>query len=116
VKVVNGDGLDMSLPVGALYFVRKATPEPDNGKATPGPDANLATVVNAFNSGKTDRPGLEVGGRVRIRSDRFGGKYNGRQGTIALEPRGFGVDVNIGEDKPVFFLKDELIPSEPMPG
>ncbi len=110
VKVVNGDGLDMSLPVGALYPARKATPEPDNGKANPSPGGALANVVNAFNGGKPGRPGLEIGGRVRIRSDRFQGKYNGREGTVEREPRGFGVDVNVGEDKPVFFLKDEISP------
>jgi hypothetical protein len=108
VKVVNGDGLDMSLPVGALYLTRKATPEPGNGKANPSPGEDLANVVNAFNGGKSGGSGLEAGDRVRIRSGRFGGKYEGREGTVAREPRGFGVDVNVGEDKPVFFLKDEI--------
>lgn len=108
VKVVNGDRMEMAFSVGALYLVRKATPEPDNGKANPAPDGNLATVVKAFGLETPKSSGLEVGAKVRIRSGRFQGKYDGREGTIATEPSGFGMEVEIGEEKTVFFLKDEI--------
>jgi hypothetical protein len=99
VKVVNEDNMEMAFSVGALYLVKKAESEPES---------NLATVTEAFSNGKTNQPGLEIGSQVLIRSTRHQGKYDGKEGVVATEPSTFGVKVDIGDESPVFFLKDEV--------
>jgi hypothetical protein len=99
VKVVNEDNMEMAFLVGTLYLVKKAESEPDR---------NLATVTEAFSNGKTNQQGLEIGSQVLIRSTRHQGKYNGKIGAIATEPSNLGLKVDMGDETPVFFLKDEV--------
>jgi hypothetical protein len=99
VKVVNEDNMEMAFLVGTLYLVKKAESEPES---------NLATVTEAFSNGKTNQQGLEIGSQVLIRSTRHQGKYNGKIGAIATEPSNLGLKVDMGDETPVFFLKDEV--------
>ncbi|GFE72074.1 hypothetical protein CFPU101_46840 [Chroococcus sp. FPU101] len=103
VKVLNEDEMEMAFSVGTLYLVKKHEfPSKDDTTLTP----------EILKNEQTDPPSLNIGSPVIIHSSRYQGLYEGKEGVIATEPSLFGVKVDLGVDKPIFFLKDEVFLSE----
>jgi hypothetical protein len=105
VKVINQDGMEMAFSVGTLYLVKKASAEVKGNGRT-------ATEIPLFSNGttqtKVEEKVITVGTPVIIHSSRYQGKYEGKQGVIAAEPSNYGVKVDVGEDKPIFFLNEDI--------
>ena len=106
VKVINQDGMEMAFSVGALYLVKKASAEVNGNGCT-------ETEIPLFSNGKTsakveEKVVITVGTAVIIHSRRYQGKYEGKEGVIAAEPSNYGVKVDVGEEKPIFFLNEDI--------